>query len=313
MSEVPKSHNGGPIIMDSAMTSDEIDSESEGISLMTSRSYLSRAETKRNKRKNFQPRNIAYSETESVPESFTNRDRTPSNSSDSDYALDLSNVDVIRTNTSANNTSRSIDAGKPTKDENVASNDDLNDSHKNDTEEAINESSPIDLSCSKSTSPYPYNHVNSYYSDSDSDDATAVATNPVPSAIAVKTEERRRKDILESLKPAAGGPYFLHPFLGHGGDASDLKEYFQNTVKELLGIYGVNNDIVTDVAQTINNVPISNFSSGKYIEFMYLVCTCIWWWDPLLRRSAAFYQFRSNYLPLDRKSRDGYLKTGHWM
>ncbi|XP_065221006.1 zinc finger protein castor homolog 1-like isoform X2 [Planococcus citri] len=255
MSEAPKSHNGGPIIMDSAMTSDEIDSESEGISLMSARSYLSSAETKRNKRKNFQPRNIAYSETESITESFTNRDRTPSNSSESDYALDLSNVDVLRGTSSGGCTNVDEDAGKPTKDDNDGAGA-QNAKDDDEAEQTVNESSPIDLSCSKSTSPYPYNHVNSYYSDSDSGDE------PV---INVKTEEKRRKEILESFKTPAG-PYFLHPLLGHGGDASDLKEYFQNTVKELLGIYGVNTDVATDVAQTINNVPISNFSSGKILE-----------------------------------------------
>lgn len=241
MSEAPKSHNG-TITLDSAMTSD---SDSEGMSTLAARSYLS-AETKRNKRKNFQPRNIAYSETESITESFSNRDRTSSDSSESDYALDLSNADLIKTmHCTKQSPKREV---KTEKCEEISKNDD-------ELDEPM-ESSPMDLSCSKNTSPYPYNHVNSYYSDSDSDD--------------MKQEERRRKEILESLKPSSTS-YFLHPFLGHSGDASDLKEYAQNTVKELLEIYGLNNDAVTDVAQTItNNVPISNFSSGKYIlrEFL---------------------------------------------
>lgn len=236
MSEAAKSLNGTTITLDSAMTSDEVDSEAENVA-MTAKSYMSSAETKRNKRKNFQPRNIAYSETESVTGSFSNRDRTPSNSDESDFALDLSNSDVIRN-------SCADESMKSTKDEAIA----------NPKDETVNESSPIDLSCSKNTSPYPYNHVNSYYSDSDSEDV-------------IKPEERRRKDILDSLKPP-GPPYFLHPFLGHGIDASELKDVF----KDFLEIYGLNSDTtVADVAQTIaNNVPISNFPSGKYMrDFFY--------------------------------------------
>lgn len=43
-------------------------------------------------------------------------------------------------------------------------------------------------------------------------------------------------------------------------EASDLKEYAQNTVRELLEIYGLN----TDVADAItNNVPMVHFSTGK--------------------------------------------------
>ncbi|KAL1122326.1 hypothetical protein AAG570_003731 [Ranatra chinensis] len=44
-------------------------------------------------------------------------------------------------------------------------------------------------------------------------------------------------------------------------DASDIREYAQNTVKELLEIYGLNGP---EVAESItNNVPIANFSSGE--------------------------------------------------
>jgi hypothetical protein len=41
-----------------------------------------------------------------------------------------------------------------------------------------------------------------------------------------------------------------------------MKEYAENTMKELLSIYGLNSP---DMAETITkNVPIANFSSGEY-------------------------------------------------
>lgn len=241
MSEASKSHNGA-VILDTAMTSD---SDSESISTFAARSYLSSAETKRNKRKNFQPRNIAYSETESITESYSNRDRTSSDSSESDYALDLSNADIAKSIASDTRTSATLDAPKNKK------RDADDKARKDDESEEPTESSPMDLTCSKNTSPYPYVDINSYYSDSDSDDDS-------------KQTEPKQKEVLKPAKPPAR-PYFLHPFLGHLGDASEVKEYVQNTLEELLEIHGLNSDAVTDVAQTItNNVPISNFSSGKY-------------------------------------------------
>ncbi|XP_059479543.1 zinc finger protein castor homolog 1-like isoform X3 [Neocloeon triangulifer] len=47
-------------------------------------------------------------------------------------------------------------------------------------------------------------------------------------------------------------------------DASAMREYAENTMKELLGIYGLN-----DMAESITkHVPIGNFSSGKILESM---------------------------------------------
>jgi hypothetical protein len=46
-----------------------------------------------------------------------------------------------------------------------------------------------------------------------------------------------------------------------GTDASAMKEYAENTMKELLSIYGLNSP---DMAENITkNVPIANFSSGE--------------------------------------------------
>ena len=49
----------------------------------------------------------------------------------------------------------------------------------------------------------------------------------------------------------------------HGTDASAMKEYAENTMKELLSIYGLNSP---DMAETITkNVPLDSFASGEYI------------------------------------------------
>nr|CAD7587215.1 unnamed protein product [Timema genevievae] len=53
-----------------------------------------------------------------------------------------------------------------------------------------------------------------------------------------------------------------------GTDASTMKEYAENTMKELLSIYGLNS---SDMAETITrNVPMANFSSGKILETLSL-------------------------------------------
>jgi hypothetical protein len=52
-----------------------------------------------------------------------------------------------------------------------------------------------------------------------------------------------------------------HHYPQQGTDASAMKEYAENTMKELLSIYGLNSP---DMAETITkNVPIANFSSGE--------------------------------------------------
>ncbi|XP_049782787.1 uncharacterized protein LOC126184438 [Schistocerca cancellata] len=51
-------------------------------------------------------------------------------------------------------------------------------------------------------------------------------------------------------------------------DAPAMKEYAENTMKELLSIYGLSG---ADMAETITkNVPIANFSSGKILETLSL-------------------------------------------
>jgi hypothetical protein len=55
--------------------------------------------------------------------------------------------------------------------------------------------------------------------------------------------------------------YHHHHHPQQGTDASAMKEYAENTMKELLSIYGLNSP---DMAETITkNVPIANFSSGE--------------------------------------------------
>lgn len=270
-SSTSNSHNGTTTAaaianLEATMTSD---SDSESVSTFAAaRSYLSVAETKcRNKRKNFQPRNIAYSETEGG-EPFAKRDRrSSSESSESDYALDLSNADLLKTIEASSRPNHRLD--------------ELED------EDERPESSPMDLTCSKSASPFAFRRLNSYYnSDSDSDDAKshrrrgAASTGSVEQNLPdqrqkisfaedLQEQQQQHRRILNAFKPSGGG-YLSHPFLGQSGEASDLKEYAVNTFKELLEIYGLNSD-ATDVAQTItNNVPMSNFSSGKSTVVLYL-------------------------------------------
>jgi len=55
--------------------------------------------------------------------------------------------------------------------------------------------------------------------------------------------------------------HLFQPELRHPADASAMREYAENTMKELLGIYGLN-----DMAESITkHVPIGNFSSGQYL------------------------------------------------
>jgi hypothetical protein len=61
--------------------------------------------------------------------------------------------------------------------------------------------------------------------------------------------------------------YHHHHHPHQGTDASAMKEYAENTMKELLSIYGLNSP---DMAETITkNVPIANFSSGEYSYHIY--------------------------------------------
>lgn len=49
-------------------------------------------------------------------------------------------------------------------------------------------------------------------------------------------------------------------------DASAMKDYAEDTMKELLGLYGLNNEMVESITQ---NVPLQNFSSGKSLLTFY--------------------------------------------
>lgn len=191
-------------------TSDDMDSEPEEAPILIFQ------QTKRNKRKNFMPRNISYSETESLEEmrGDSSRDSSPLDLSNSESALEYRSHKRFRKtllNVSTPTTIKRIDT----------------DRHSPVSAPAP---APIDLSFTKSQMP----------SDTESDCESV--TKPLPQQ------------------------YLLHhAFLPQPTDASDLKEYAQNTVKELLEIYGLNSP---EVAESItNNVPIANFSSGEFRQF----------------------------------------------
>lgn len=264
------------------MTSDEMDSETEEVqsaTMLMMRSYQhSTSDVKRNKRKNFQPRNISYSEAEpeavyrsgrdaqeSSGESYEETAESRDSFSNSDYALDLSNSDTVPTN--ASKRFRQTLYNVPPMKRYESSSGGFEDR----ASPRVSASGPVpmDLSCSKNASSgYTPTHrrrdeESSLHSDteSNSEDCESVSN---------RIEIGSKRDY-RGFEAHHSGPsehtshhhqYLLHhAFLSQPTDASDLKEYAQNTVKELLEIYGLNS---AEVAESItNNVPISNFSSGK--------------------------------------------------
>uniref|UniRef100_A0A146LMX2 Transcription factor castor n=1 Tax=Lygus hesperus TaxID=30085 RepID=A0A146LMX2_LYGHE len=159
---------------------------------------------KRNKRKNFQPRNISYAE-----------EGNWKSGEDEEYALDLSGAEPAH----------SPDPKRPKTA--PSSGDEMS-------------SAPMDLSSKPGRRDPMSLGSDSEISNSDSE-----------------------------FSGRSGGSrqyLFQQAFLNHqpGPEASDLKEYARNTVKELLEIYGLNS---AEVAESItNNVPIANFSSGKILD-----------------------------------------------
>lgn len=232
-SSTSNSHNGAATAaalanLEATMTSD---SDSEGVSMVAAR--FSVAQTKRrNKRKNFQPRNIAYSEDGEPSAKRERRSSAASTSSGgSEYgALDLSSAEL------------------PPRHE----------------EDERPEPSPMDLTCSKSASPFGRAYCSD---DSDSDDKRRSEPEHRFSRLSFgeagsQELEQQRRRVFNAFKPSAA--YLAHPFLGQPGESSDLKEYAVNTFKELLEIYGLNSD-ATDVTQSIaNNVSASGHLSGEY-------------------------------------------------
>lgn len=102
------------------------------------------------------------------------------------------------------------------------------------------------------------------YSDSNSCDSEA-RSEAGATAVALLAKGRRSAPPDGDAPSPPPPPPSHHPmFLNQPPtDASDLKEYAQNTVKELLQIYGLVGD-ASDVADCIDkNIPMSNFSSGK--------------------------------------------------
>lgn len=255
------------------MTSDEMDSEPEEAptaTMLMMRSYQQVGELKRNKRKNFQPRNISYSESEHES-SFKMRDMRESSAdsedalesidsfTNSDFALDLSNSEIVPT--PGNKRFRKTIFERPVKRfEPVSIHDDRNNLR-------LSESAPVpmDLSCSKPPSDYPHrkHDDDSVHSETESNSEDC---DSVTNRVAVGSKRDYRGYESSPGQEQSPHPYLLHhAFLNQPQDASDLKEYAQNTVKELLEIYGLNS---AEVAESItNNVPISNFNSGEYIQY----------------------------------------------
>lgn len=170
----------------------------------------------RNKRKNFQPRNISYTQdaAEDGGDGGAGGDSAAAGGDSSTAAavLDLSAC------------TGSTVAKRPRVDDGSA---------------------PMDLTCAV---PQPPNQL---------PPAGAVPADKRPSTVAAAAAAAAHgvQHLLAAAAAAAGHHGHHQPH-----DATDLKEYAQNTVRELLEIYGLN----TDVADAItNNVPMVNFSTGK--------------------------------------------------
>lgn len=198
------------------------------------------SELKRNKRKNFQPRNISYSEEAEVYRGARAEAESSGDSADDrSEALDLSSSDLVPS--ASKRFRKTLLNIPPVKRFGESALGNRSSSHDNQAPV------PMDLSRSK-TSPvndYPEESVHSE-TESNSEDSE-------------RTDSGRFPRLGEQPSPHQ---YLLHhAFLNQPQDASDLKEYAQNTVKELLEIYGLNS---AEVAESItNNVPISNFNSGN--------------------------------------------------
>lgn len=206
------------------------------------------SELKRNKRKNFQPRNISYSEEAEVFRGAREAESSGDSADDRSEALDLSGSDLLPS--ASKRFRKTLLNVPPVKRFDGSAHEGRSSSH---DQAPV----PMDLSRSK-TSPvndYPEESVHSE-TESNSEDSE-------------RTDSGRFPRLGEQNSPHQ---YLLHhAFLNQPQDASDLKEYAQNTVKELLEIYGLNS---AEVAESItNNVPISNFNSG--------ISSCIF--DVLLR------------------------------
>lgn len=233
------------------MMSDPDSEPDEAPSMLMMRPFQT-GELKKNKRKNFQPRNISYSEEADVYR--RSHQESSCDSGDENEALDLSSSDMIQT---GNKRFRKTLLNIPPVKRFDGSMAPESRSNPHEAPGPI----PMDLSCSKSTTSYfPYESAHSE-TESNSEDSE-------------RTETSSKREFLSRFDSASAQAsphqYLLHhAFLSQPQDASDLKEYAQNTVKELLEIYGLNS---AEVAESItNNVPISNFNSGKFKILVLLI------------------------------------------
>jgi len=168
----------------------------------------------RNKRKNFQPRNISY--TQDTAEDGCDGGNGGADGDSAPAGGDLSAAAVLDLSACTGSTV----AKRPRVDDGSA---------------------PMDLTCAVAQPPA----------------AGAVPVDKRPSTVAAAAAAAAHgvQHLLAAAAAAAGHHQHHQPH-----EATDLKEYAQNTVRELLEIYGLN----TDVADAItNNVPMVNFSTGK--------------------------------------------------
>lgn len=185
----------------------------------------------RNKRKNFQPRNISYTQETAEDGSAENGNRGAAGVEDSD-ATNSDSAAAAAAVLDLSACTGSTVAKRPRVDDGSA---------------------PMDLTCAVQPAvSLPVSYVTA-------DKRSASVSASANAAAAAAAAAQGVQHLLAAAAAAATGH---HPHQQHQphDPSSDLKEYAQNTVRELLEIYGLN----TDVADAItNNVPMVNFSTGK--------------------------------------------------
>ncbi|XP_073977616.1 zinc finger protein castor homolog 1-like isoform X3 [Rhodnius prolixus] len=272
-------------------------------------------QTKRNKRKNFQPRNISYCEDSLFGSGGGSAPRHQHHHHHhhhelmEDYALDLSSSEPISTTATAatispiTTTTARISCSPELKRARLG---DISMTMTAQVAQVVpldDVASPIDLSCSKSDNSlqqqqqqqqHHHQHLRHQFliahqhlhhdEQSDSDEAAASSDSDCAVGDISNCDVssgagdcgNRSLSLLKANQQETPKYLLQQAFLHHHShhpqptDASDIREYAQNTVKELLEIYGLD---TAEVAESItNNVPIANFSSGKILESLRPGC-----------------------------------------
>ncbi|VVC40912.1 Hypothetical protein CINCED_3A025642 [Cinara cedri] len=183
----------------------------------------------RNKRKNFQPRNISYTQETAEDGSADNGNGGASDGGDQPAAGGHSTGAAAAAVLDLSACTGSTVAKRPRVDDGSA---------------------PMDLTCA----------VQSPAAAADNKRSSSATITAAAQAAATHGVQH----LLAAAINAGHHHPHLPPHLHHQPhEATDLKEYAQNTVRELLEIYGLNTDVADAITAT---VPMVNFSTGRILE-----------------------------------------------